>query len=176
MLYYISQPEIQMLIAAFLAVMVYSAILSVFVNANLIMRSLLMAAVFMVSYLALITSGTLLGKPAWRDEEKVGQLGGYVTFDHDGLKWIAILLRTENGPELIATPHTPEDDRQLQDSMSRWMKTGQGQIVRKPPRGSKLEPGDREGNGNGNRTNDGSGGELEFYEFNDQFLQPKDPQ
>ena len=171
MLYYISTPEIKLLIVSFIAVMLYAGLLTVFIPRRVWMSSLAMALLFGVTYYALFASSALLGKPRWTPDERVGQLGGYVAFEHDGKKWIAVLLKTESGPELIAIPHKGETEAELQDSMTRYIKNGQGQIVRKKPDGTmtgeKGKPGEK------NKNRDGQEGELEFYEFNENYLEPK---
>lgn len=172
MLYYISTPEIQLLVASFLAVMLYAGLLTVFIPRKVWISSLFMSLLFGVSYMALMNSTSLLGKPLWTEGERVGQLGGYISFEHDGQRWIAVLMKTDSGPQLIAVPYKGQTEAELNDSMSRFIKNGQGQIVRKPPGGTMSSDKAKPGNKN-NQNREGPEGELEFYEFNENYLQPK---
>ena len=172
MLYYISTPEIKILVVSFIAVMLYAGLLTVFIPRRAWMSSLAMALLFGVTYFTLIASSALLGKPLWTQDERVGQLGGYISFDHDGKKWIAVLMKTPSGPELIAVPHKGETEAELNDSMNRFIKNGQGQIVRKPAGGTMSSDKAKQGNKD-NQNRQGQEGDLEFYEFNENYLEPK---
>lgn len=172
MLYYIGSPEIKLLVISFLAVMLYAGLLTVFIPRRTWISSVFMALLFGVTYFTLIKSSALLGKPRWTPDERVGQLGGFISFEHDGKRWIAVLIKTNAGPELIAIPHKGETEAELHDSMGRYIKDGQGQIVRKKPDGTVAADKNKSGT-KGDRRNGGQDGDLEFYEFNEDYLQPK---
>jgi len=171
MLYYIKDLDVQLLVAGFCAVMLYAGLLTVFIPRRVWFGALFMTALFAFTYMTLINSGDLLGKPKWTDDERVGQLGGYVIFEHSNQKWIALLLKTDTGPELVAVPYKGTTESELSDSMNRFVK-GQGQIVRKRPGGTISSDKTRQGNREDNDKQEKEG-DLEFYEFNEDFLVPK---
>lgn len=176
MLYYLSLTDIKLLVTAWLLMLVYMGVISAIMPWHVLLRCASMALVFALGYGTVMASTAILGKPLITDEEKVGLLGGYLPWDWDGKRYMVLLLKTDQGAELVAAPYTPGDDTQLQDSMQRWVKSGQATLVRKRPNGITVDK-ERQGSGSdANQNGQGEGQGLEFYEFNQDVLKPKDQQ
>lgn len=176
MLDYMAEMDVQLMMAAMLWLVLYASLATISLARRILLASLGLASLFVAGYAYLRASDAVIGRPVWVEGEVVGMLGGYVQFSHGGKDWFAILIKTDRGPRLIATPYTPGDAQQMQDSMQRLIKLGQGQVIRKRPDGS-LSNGDGKGDHRGQGgENSQQGGQLEFYEFNGDFLAPKSDQ
>jgi hypothetical protein len=166
MLYSLGFPEIQILLATWLSLMLYSAWLSMQIPKNVLVKILSISAVFVVAYVTVVGSYVMLGKPNFNDDEQIGQLGGFVQFETDGKQLVAVLIKTANGPSMFAVPYVPNEYKALQDSLNKYIKTGQPQLLRRRP--------DRSTQSNGSNEDGDDGGYLQFYEFNQNLLVPKD--
>lgn len=173
MLQYLHIAEVQLLLASFLGVLAYAGIVTATNSHRWKLSALCMVLVFAASYGTIASSDAVLGRPAWISGEATGILGGYLTFDHGGGAWIAVLINTDQGPRLLAVPHTQSEEEMLEKGMRDWVNLGSAQVVRKRRDGAAEQgsPGDGGENDDGN-TGRGNGS-LRFYEFNQDFLQKK---
>lgn len=176
MLDYIREIDVQLMMAAMLWLALYASLATITLSRRILLASLGLASLFVAGYAYLRASDAVIGRPVWLEGEVVGLLGGYVQFSHGGRDWFAILIKTDRGPRIIATPYNPGDAQQMQDSMQRLIKLGQGQVIRKRPDGSLGDGDGGEGKHGQGGEHAQQGGQLEFYEFNGDFLAPKSDQ
>lgn len=174
MLQYLHIAEVQMLLAASAAILAYAGIVTATNAGRWKLSALCMVLLFAVYHGTVVASNAVLGRPAWISGEISGMLGGYLTFENGGKPWIAVLINTDQGPRLLAVPHTRSDEEMLEKGMKDWVNLGNAQVVRKRSDGSVEQAQSGGGGSDAEDGNTGQGeGSLEFYEFNQDFLQKK---
>lgn len=169
MLKYIAYHDVQFLLVALLFMMLYSAAMAVHMRRRTLVAVVAIASIFAFGYQSMRASHAVLGRPAWVPGEITGFLRGYEKFSMNGKDWLAVLITTDSGPRLIAVPYTPKEAQQLEKGMQDMVKLGQAQVVRKRGDGTEVGSG-APGTGGDNPQ---EGGTLEFYQFNQDFLEPK---
>lgn len=181
--------QIELLLGLWITLMVYAAIITIFVKIKFLFKALVIPFIFIIAYQGLIVSEILPGNPSYSEKESQGTLNGYVVFEKNSKKLIAVLLNTKQGPMLYAVPYDPEMEKNLSQAMNKLTQQGIPTLVRKKGKLS-IQDG-RESNGQdgeqgsetaqqgktgksgkfGNQTE----GPLEFYDFVEQYLVPKNP-
>lgn len=191
MLWMFDIPQIQLLIGLWMTLMVYAAIATIFSRLNFLVKVIVIPFIFVVAYQSLIVSDILVGHPSYSESETQGMLNGYVVFEKNGGKEIAVLLNTQDGPMLYAVPYNPDTEKNLSQAMTKLTQKGVPTLVRKKGNLS-MEGSDGESDGEGQEGQEGQNGSaksgkrggkfgtqaegpLEFYDFMDQYLVPKNP-
>ena len=179
MFWFTDDPYVFWLIAAGCLMCIGVSTLLIYSRLSFILKCLIIPLSFLWLYASIDYSKELLGWPI-PTEEISGQLNGYVVYELKGYKLIAILLTVkEGGPRTWAMPFDPDTERGLDAAMKKIAKTGRPiyiSNVGEPQQGNGKKKGKGEkgkGKGKGLST---PKVKLEFYDFTDQELIPKDPQ
>lgn len=183
MLWMLDISQIELLLGLWISLMIYAAIATIFLRLNFFIKLVVIPCIFIVAYQSMLVSEILVGHPSYSEKETQGILNGYVVFEKNGAKIIAVLLNTKDGPMLYAVPYDPEMEKNLSQAMTKLTQQGVPTLVRKKGKLS-LEQGQGEGQeGQEGETTEGQGepgkfgnqtdGPLEFYDFMDQYLVPK---
>lgn len=186
MLWLLELHQVYILFSMLLLLMLYAAVVTVRVNMPAWAKVLIIPLIFTITYQSMVVSEILVGKPSYSEAESQGILGGYVIFDKNGHKEIAFLLNTKDrGPTLFAVPYDPDTEKGLSQAMQKLATKGIPTMVRKKGKavdsqGEEGEGKEGEGKGDGRVGKGGIGGgsqkgPLEFYDFTDQYLVPKNP-
>ena len=172
MLYYMGMPDIQLLLLSLAMVLLMAGTLSIYIPRHTIVSAVAMLLIFFLGYHTIMSSTAVTGKPSFDQSRLEGVLGGYLGFRHDGEVYIAVLLNTSTGPELIAMPYTESDNKMLQEGMKKWIEQGIPQLV--SGKKSKKQDGESESHEQGNGGGDGQAdGALEVYDFAQDHLPAK---
>lgn len=185
MLWLLDIPAIELLLALWIALMIYAAIATIFLKINYLYKIIIIPVIFIVAYQSVIVSEILVGTPSYSENETQGNLGGYVIFEKNGQKQIAVLLSTKQGPMLYALPYDPDTEKNLSQAMSKLTQKGIPTLIRKKGKlsveasqgqnGEESADGDSQGKGTNKKVGKfgNQSGPLEFYDFVDQYLIPK---
>lgn len=174
MLYYLSMHDVQMLLLSFMSVMLLASWLSIYIPRRTSISAACMILIFVVSYHTIIASSAMTGKPSFDSTGMSGVLGGFLPFIHGDKQYIAILVKTADGPELFAIPYSQPDDEALQESMRKWIELGLPQMVSDSGVDKDLEEANgkkttqEQGGGDGQE-----GGRLVTHDFAQDNLPPK---
>lgn len=188
MLWMLEIPQVELLLGLWISLMVYAAIATIFIRVNFLIKILIIPIIFIVAYQSLIVSDILPGNPSYSQEEDQGTLNGYVVFEKNNKKLIAVLLNTRQGPMLYAVPYDPEMEKNLSQAMNKLTQQGIPTLVRKKGKlsvqeGQQADGQDGEASDSGQQGKHGKAGKfgnqtegpLEFYDFVEQYLVPKNP-
>lgn len=173
MLYYMGLADVQLLMLSLAMVMLIAGMLSIYIPRHTIISSLVMLLIFTLGYHTMIASSAVTGKPSFDATRMEGVLGGYLGFRHGDKVYIAVLINTSTGPELIAIPYSQSANDSLQQGMEKYIVEGIPQLVRgkqeQQQQDSELES-DEQGQGGGDGQDDGA---VEVYDFAQDHLPTK---
>lgn len=173
MLYYLAMHDVQMLLLCFMSVILVAGSLSIYIPSKTYIAATVMLLIFAVGYYTLIASTAITGKPTFDTSGMSGLLGGFLGFEHDGEQYIAILINTQDGPQLFSIPYTESDNQSLQEGMKKYVESGIPQVINGKT-GKEEDEGKKTGNDQGAAGEEGQdAGMLEVYDFAQDQLPPK---
>ena len=186
MFWLISYPGVQLLILMWVLQLVFTAFATLRSKMHDLTKGLVIILLFVSCYYTVDISKNWLGTPSFTDDEVIGVLDGYDQFTAEGKQMIAVMVTSKTGPFMFAIPYDPKTEKDLSQSMQRKSTTGKPTMVRKRSKkqlevakGEAGEQEDQNGQGNtpGGGRHGGGGGRsdspMEFYDFTDQLLVPK---
>jgi hypothetical protein len=180
MFWIIQYSGVQLLIALWLLQLLYAAYATVKGRFDDRFKPFIIILLFVSMYCTIDISQFWLGTPSFTNDEVVGILDGYDKITVEGKPMMSVMVTTKTGPFMFVVPYNSKTDDDLRSSMAKKADSGIQTMIRK--RSSKqldlLKSGNTGKEGNKGTSNGGAAssigdGQMEFYDFTDQLLQPK---